>query len=55
MYNPKSLKAEEFICHEEIETCLEYAEKNKNDLKLVDEIIAKAKQKKGITHKEASV
>ena len=55
MYNPKSLKAEEFICHEEVEACLEYAEDNKNNLELVDEIIEKAKKRKGITHKEASV
>ena len=28
VYNPKSLKAEEFINHEEILETLEYAEKN---------------------------
>ena len=47
MYNPKSLKAEEFISHEEILETLEYAEKNKNNLKLVDEIIEKAAKRKG--------
>ena len=45
MYNPKSLKAEEFINHEEILETLEYAEKNKNNIELVDSIIEKAKQR----------
>ncbi len=55
MYNPKSLKAEEFICHEEILETLDYAEKNKNNLQLVDSIIEKARLKKGLSHREASV
>lgn len=55
MYNPKSLKAEEFISHEEILSTLEYADKNKDNLELVDEIIAKAKERKGLSHREASV
>lgn len=55
MYNPKSLKAEEFISHEEILDTLDYAEKNKNNLELVDSIIEKAKLRKGLTHREASV
>ena len=55
MYNPASLKAEEFISDAEIRETLEYAENNKNNLALVDEIIAKAKLRKGLTHREASV
>ena len=55
MYNPKSLKAEEFINHEEILDTLEYAEKNKNNLELVDKIIEKAAERKGLDHREASV
>ena len=55
MYNPKSMKAEEFINHEEILETLDYAEKNKNNLELVDAIIDKAEQRKGLSHKEASV
>ncbi len=55
MYNPKSLKAEEFISHEEILRTLAYAEENKDNLELVDKIIAKAEQRKGLTHEEASV
>lgn len=55
MYNKKSLKAEEFISHDEILETLEYAEKNKNNVELIDKIIAKAKEKKGLEHREASV
>ncbi|MBO5452783.1 MAG: [FeFe] hydrogenase H-cluster radical SAM maturase HydG [Clostridia bacterium] len=55
MYNPKSLKAEEFINHDEILQTLEYAEKNKDNLELVHSIIEKAKERKGLTHREASV
>lgn len=55
MYDPKSLKAEEFISHEEILATLDYAEQNKNNEALVDQIIEKAKLRKGLTHREASV
>lgn len=55
MYNVKSLKAEEFIADEEILETLAYADANKNNLTLIDEIIAKAKLRKGLTHREASV
>ncbi len=55
MYNPKSKNAQEFISHEEIIETLSYAEKNKNNLTLVDSIIKKAEQLKGLTHREASV
>lgn len=55
MYNPKSLKAEEFINHEEILDTLQYAEQNKNNVEVIDKIIEKAKELKGLTHREASV
>ncbi|MBQ9921475.1 MAG: [Clostridia bacterium] len=55
MYNPKSLKAEEFICHEEVLDTLDYAEKNKDNLALVDSILDKAALRKGLDHREASV
>ena len=55
MYNPKSLKAEEFISDEEINSTLDYAEKNKNNVKLIDEILEKARERKGLNHREASV
>ncbi|MGN0460283.1 MAG: [FeFe] hydrogenase H-cluster radical SAM maturase HydG [Ruminococcus sp.] len=54
-YNPKSKKAEEFINHQEILDTLEYAEKNKDNLSLIDEILNKAEKRKGLTHREASV
>ena len=62
-YNPKSLKAEEFINDGEILDTLKYAEENKNNLELIDEILEKARPKKtatgcvcaGLTHREASV
>ena len=55
MYNPKSLKADEFIDHDEILETLDFAEKNKDNLELIDEILNKARENKGLTHREASV
>ena len=63
IYNPKSLKAEEFINDQEILDTLEYAQQNKNNVELIDEILEKARPKKtetgytcsGLTHREASV
>ena len=55
MYDPQSKKAEEFINHEEILDTLAYADAHKDDAALIDEIIAKARLKKGLSHREASV
>ena len=55
MYNPKSLKAEEFISHEEILDTLKYADENKDNMTLINEILEKAELRKGLTHREASV
>lgn len=55
MYDAKSMKAEEFIDHDEIMESLAYADANKDNLELVDQIIEKAKLRKGLTHREASV
>ncbi len=63
MYDPKSLKAQEFISDEEIRKTLEYAEQNKNNIELIDEILNKARPQKtekgymcnGLSHREASV
>lgn len=55
MYNPKSMKAEEFIDHNEIEETLAYADAHKTDAELIDSIIEKAKLRKGLSHREASV
>ena len=55
MYDPKSMIAEEFIDDNEIKETLKYADENKDNLKLVDEILEKAKLRKGLSHREASV
>ena len=55
MYNPKSHKAEEFICHEEVLASLEYAKENKNNIELIDKILEKARMQKGLSHREAAV
>ena len=55
MYNPKSLNAEEFIDNQEVIDTLDYAEKNKNNTELIDKILEKARLKKGLTHREASI
>ena len=62
-YDPKSMKADEFINHEEILDTLKYAEEKKNNLPLIEELLEKARPKKqgngcvcaGLTHREASV
>ena len=63
IYDPKSRKAEEFINDAEILETLTYAEKNKNNDALIDEILEKARPQKkangtfctGLSHREASV
>ena len=63
IYNPKSLKAEEFINDEEIRETIRYAEENKHNVALIDAILEKARPQKtpngttcaGLTHREASV
>ena len=63
IYDPKSRHAEEFINDAEILETLEYAEKNKHNAALIDEILEKARPRKtangcvcaGLTHREASV
>ena len=55
MYNVMSSKAEEFISDEEIKDCLAYAEENKNNRELIDQILTKAREMKGISHREALV
>lgn len=55
MYNPKSMVAEEFIDHNEILETIQYAEDNKNNVQLIDEILERAKERKGLSHRDASV
>ena len=54
-YDRKSKKAEEFINHEEILETLRYAEENKHNEALIDQILEKAKKRKGLEHREAMV
>ena len=62
-YDPRSLKAEEFINDGEIRETLRYAEEHTNDYELIDAILEKARPVKkgngcfcrGLTHREASV
>ena len=55
MYDPKSMCADDFIDHQEILDTLSYAEQHKSDAVLIDSIIEKAKERKGLSHREASV
>ena len=55
IYDPKSLKAEEFINDGEIVDTLKYADENKDNMELINSIIEKAKLRKGLSHREASV
>lgn len=54
-YDPKSLKAEEFINDAEILDTLAFADAHKDDIPMIDSIIEKAKLRKGLNHREASV
>lgn len=53
MYNVKSKKAEKFISDDEIKKSLAYAEENKENYELMESIIERAKDCKGLTHREA--
>lgn len=55
MYNPNSMKAEEFINHQEILDTLEYSDAHKNDRELILQILEKARKRKGLSHRDASV
>lgn len=55
MYDPKSSKATEFIDDQEIQDSIAYAEQNKNNRELVDAILKKAAECKGLSHREAAV
>ena len=55
MYDVYSKCADDFINHEEILETLAYADENKDNLALVESLIEKAKLRKGLSHKEASV
>ena len=55
MYDVYSKCADDFINHEEILETLAYADENKSNLELVESLIEKAKLRKGLSHREASV
>ncbi len=55
MYNPSSGIAEEFIAHEEIMASIQYAEENKGNRKLIESLLDRAGDCKGLTHREALV
>ena len=63
VYDPKSLRAAEFINDEEILETLDYADRNKENVRLIDELLEKARPRRtaggcqcsGLTHREASV
>ena len=55
IYNVKSERAEEFIHDGEIRATLQYAHEHRNDKALIEDILTKAEQGKGISHREAAV
>ena len=55
MYNVRSKKATEFIDHQEILDTLEYAEKNKGNRELIGQLIERARDCKGLSHREAAL
>ena len=55
MYNCKSKVATEFISHEEILDTLAYAEANRSNRALIDSLIERARDCRGLTHREAAV
>lgn len=55
MYDVNSKHADDFINHEEILDTLAYADENKHNEALIDSLIEKAKLRKGLSHREASV
>ena len=55
MYDVKSMDADEFIDDGEILASIEYAQNNKDNKALIESIIEKAAECKGLHHREASV
>ncbi|HAP21940.1 MAG TPA: [FeFe] hydrogenase H-cluster radical SAM maturase HydG, partial [Lachnospiraceae bacterium] len=54
-YDKKSSIADEFINDAEIQESLAYAQENKANRKVIRAILEKAKEMKGISHREAAV
>ena len=53
MYDKYSMKAEEFIDDGEIRASIAWAEENKTNLELVNQLIDKTDELKGLSHREA--
>jgi len=55
MYNSKSKIATEFIDDQEVLDTLAFAQQNKSNRELIDSLLERAKDCKGLTHREAAV
>ena len=53
MYDPKSMKAEEFIDDAEVCASLDFAQQHRADREMISGIIEKARALKGLSHREA--
>ena len=61
VYDPKSLRAAEFINDEEILETLDYADRNKENVRLIDKPLEKARPRRtaggcqcsGLTHRDS--
>ena len=54
-YDMRSMHAEEFINDGEIRDTIRYAQEHKNDTALIDEILNRARERRGLSHRDASV
>lgn len=54
-YDPKSARAEEFIHHGEILDTLTYAAENKSNRALIERLLTRAADCKGLSHRDATV
>jgi len=55
MYNASSMSAGEFICHEEIMAAINWVEENKENKNLINQLMQKASENKGLSHREAAL
>lgn len=53
MYNPASKRAEEFMDHQEIMASIQYGRENKNNRELIESLLLRAADCKGLSHREA--
>ena len=55
MYDPKSPLSSEFISDQEIRETMTFARENCRNEELINTVIAKAQEAKGLTHREAAL